>query len=392
MSRWIKVVACWAVFALFSGCVAPPVVAPMPPAALWQDDAFHYRADRVRESRSNLFELDAAALASLKADDKRWESVDQRLEHLLSQMYTKHGIRLSYVAGRTTGASQTWNEKQGDCLSLTIMVYAATQALGIPARMQEVQVPMAVDRRGDIDFINGHVNVYIPAPTSVFIDGRTLNSRGLVIDFDLQPGSRNVGRELNEDEIMARYFNNRATEFLVRKDVDTAYAYYKASLQLDPRFAPAYANLAQLYYRLGLMDPAEHLLRHALELNADSYASLRAMREILLIRGRAAEAQAYAERLRKLQDEDPYYWLGLGLDALRHARYGEAIDTLERAAKLTTGFQEIHYHLALAYLRNGQRDKAAKQIALLDALSHDDPSVAYLTKKMQNMGAKSAVF
>lgn len=392
MSPWTKLVAICAGVVLLASCAAPPAATPLAGPQLWQDEAFHYVADRVSETRGSLFALDAAALSSLKAADKRSDSMDHRLEHLLSQLYSKHGIRLSYVAGHSTGASQTWNDKRGDCLSLTIMVYAATQSLGIPARMQEVQVPLAVDRHGGIDFINGHVNVYVPAPTSVYVDGRSFNSRGIVIDFDLQPGSRNVGRDLNEDEILARYYNNRATEFLVKKDVDNAYAYYKAALLSDSQFAPGYANLAQLYYRNGLAGPAEQLLRHALALQADSYAPLRGMQEILVAQGRTAEAQVYADRLHRLQDADPYYWLGLGMDALRQAHYGEAIHTLERAAKLSSGFQEVHYHLALAYLRNGQSEKAAKQIAILTSLTHDDPGVAYLNKKMQNLSAKSSFF
>lgn len=392
MFHWIRSVAVMTGAIALAGCAAPPVVAPLAAAELWQDDAFHYRADRVPETRRTLFELDASTLESLKAGDKRSYETEQRLELLLSQLYSKHGIRLSYSSGHTTGAAQTWNDKRGDCLSLTIMVYSAAQSLGIPAQMQEVQVPLAVDRHGGIDFINGHVNVYVRTNSRVSVNGRDFDSRGVVIDFDLQPGSRNIGNELNEDAILARYYNNRATEFLVLKDTDNAYAYYKAAIQADPQFAPVYANLAQLYHRSGMTAPAEQLLRHALALKGDSYAPLRAMQELLSAQGRNVEAQNFAGRLRKLQDEDPYYWLGLGLDALRRARYGEAVDTLEHAAKLTTGFQEIHYHLALAYLRNGQRDKAIKQIAVLDKLTHDDPGVAFLNKKMQNMGAKSAVF
>jgi hypothetical protein len=45
-----------------------------------------------------------------------------------------------------------------------------------------------------------------------------------------------------------------------------------------------------------------------------------------------------------------------------------------------TSFQELHYHLALDYLRHGQRDKAAKQIAVLDWLTQDDPDVAFINK------------
>jgi tetratricopeptide (TPR) repeat protein len=258
--------------------------------------------------------------------------------------------------------------------------------------MQEVRVPMVIDRHGGIDFINGHVNVYVRSPSSITIDGRTYGSSGIVIDFDLQPGSRNVGRELGEDEILARYYNNRATEFLVQKDVDNAYAYYRAAIEKDPYFAPVYANLAQLYYRGGMVGPAEQLLRHALTLKDDSYAAMRTMHELLAVQGRDAEAKVFADQLRRRQDEDPYYWLSLGLDAMSRARYREAAGSLERAAALTIGFAEVHVNLAIAYARSGQPEKAKQQLSKLETMTHDGASVALLSKKLEKLNTPSSIF
>jgi tetratricopeptide (TPR) repeat protein len=392
MSKFVKILGLVASVIALAGCAAPPVVAPLAAAQLWQDEVFHYRADRVPETRQTLFDLEPAILASIHAGDKRSYSTEQRLTTLMRQLYGENGIRLSYTSGHTTGATQTWNDKRGDCLSLTIMVYAAARSLGLPAQMQEVRVPMAVDRHGGIDFISGHVNVFVRTHSSITVNGRSFDSSGIVVDFDLQPGSRNMGRELGEDEILARYYNNRATEFLVQKDVDNAYAYYRAAIEKDPHFAPVYANLAQLYYRGGMAAPAEQLLRHALALKDDSYAPLRAMQELLVTQGRTAEAKVFADQLRRRQDDDPYYWLALGLDAMARARYREAAGNLERAAALTTGFEEIHVNLAISYARSGQRDKAQQQLSKLETMTHDSTSVALLSKKLERLSAQSAVF
>jgi len=389
MSKLVLMLAYVTVLWMAGGCATQPEVAPLAEAQLWQDEVFHYREDRVRETRQTLFDLDPEILARIRVGDKRSLSTEQRLNVLIGHLYGDQGIRLSYTSGHTTGATQTWNDKRGDCLSLTIMVYAATQALGIPAHMQEVRVPVAVDRHGGIDFINGHVNVWVRSPSSVTVNGRNFGRGGIVIDFDLQPGSRNGGRELSEGEILARYYNNRATEFLVQKDFDNAYAYYRAAIETDPRFAPVYANLAQLYFRNGMASSAEQLLRHSLALHGDSYATLRAMQDLLLTQERAAEAQVFAAQLQRQQDEDPYYWLGLGLDALGHARYPQAIDALERAARLTTGFEEVHYNLAIAYLRNGQREAANRELRTLNAINAESASVAVLSKKLRVVAPKA---
>ena len=136
-----------------------------------------------------------------------------KLERLLARLYTREGILLSYASGHTTGAMQTWRNKRGDCLSLTILAYAAAKSLHIDAHMQDVPVPSAVDRREGFDYINSHVNVFVNNVSEVSLNGTLYGAGGFVIDFEPQPGSRRAGQWLSENAILARYFNNRATEY-----------------------------------------------------------------------------------------------------------------------------------------------------------------------------------
>lgn len=368
-------------FAL-SGCAVPPV-APLPEAQIWQDGAFQYQPQRVTETSATLFDLDESVVRSFRAADRQSYTTERRLDQLLSQLYGQNGIRLSYASGHSTGAAQTWNDKRGDCLSLTILAYAAARSLGLAPHMQEVRVPVAIDRRDGVDFINGHVNVFIRNNSEISINGRALQSGGVVIDFDPQAGSRQMGQWLTEDEILARFYNNRATEYMVQRDDERAYAYYRSAITADPHFGPVFANLAQLYQRRGLLQGAEQLLLHAIALQGLSYAPLRSMQQLLQSQGRAADAKHYADLLKRRQDEDPYYWLGVGLGAMQSGRFESAINALERAASLTSGFEEIHRNLAIAYWRNGQREAANKQLKVLTALNSEDPAIALLSKKMR---------
>jgi tetratricopeptide (TPR) repeat protein len=277
---------------------------------------------------------------------------------------------------------QTWQERRGDCLSLTLLAYAATQALGIPAHMQEVQVPAVIDRRGGVDFLNGHVNVFIRNTSAIQVNGRSFGNGGIVIDFEPQAGSRQLGRVLSEEEIAARYYNNRASEYLVQQDFDRAYAYYRAAISSDHQFAAAYSNLALLYARRGLAQGAERLLRHAIALNSDFDAPLHALLKLMRAQGRDVEARQIAAQLERRQTQDPYYWLGLGLDALQNEQYSNAVYALQRAEALAVGFAEIHRYLAFAYWRDEQPKPAKEQLALLTAIDHLDPGVSVLQKKM----------
>lgn len=385
---WIAVGLAWIGLA---GCATPPVETALADT-VWQDEVFGYRSARAVEGREVVFGLDETLRQSLASHDGDLGSTEGRIDRLVSRLYGPTGIRLTYGSGHTTGASQTWINQRGDCLSLTILAYAAAKHLGLPARMQEVRVPVLVDRRGGLDYVNEHVNLHIRADTEILLNGQVFASGGFVIDFEPQPGARNTGRWLSENAILARYYNNRATEYLARDDGASAYAYFRAAIGLAPDYAPLYTNLAHLYARHGLLGPAEQLLRHAISLGGPSYAPLRGMALLLQAQGRDTEAAHFGALLAKRQDEDPYHWLGLGLEALREGHNRAAISALEKAVALTTGFEEIHYHLGLAYWRDGQQDAARKQMAMLAAINNRDPGIAVLSKKLRGNTPQSAVF
>jgi Flp pilus assembly protein TadD len=90
----------------------------------------------------------------------------------------------------------------------------------------------------------------------------------------------------------------------------------------------------------------------------------------------------YAEILRARQEKDPYYWLGAGLDHLQRGNYQKAVDALEHAQALTTGFQEVHRYLAIAYWRAGKQAHANNQLSVLTSLMPDDSALAALRKKI----------
>ena len=374
------------VFMGLGGCAAPNVTAGFAPTdKVWQDSVFAYQRNLVTETRASIFALDPEVVRSLRLDDGVSRSTETRLDLLLERLYGANGIRLSYATGHSTGASETWRTKRGDCLSLTILAYASARYLGIDAHMQEVQVPASLDRRNGVDFINGHVNVLVRHADEVRINGQAFGTGSLLIDFEPQAGARRSGEWLTENAIMARYYNNRATEYLVEKDDVRAYAYYRAAIEAAPEFAPTFGNLAQLYAKHGLLSGAEQLLHQAIALGGPAYSPLRTMHALLRTQGRIAEAQHYAELLAKRQDEDPYYWMGLGMAALREGRNRAAIHALERAASLTSGFEELHFHLGVAYWRNGQHAAASKQLAAINAINTNDPGVAVLSKKLKGI-------
>lgn len=346
----------------------------------WHDEVFAYDAKLVTVNKEELFRLDPELVRRLQDPAIQSLSAPKRLEHLLAMLYGAEMKPYRYAAGHSTVAADTWRHGRGDCLSLTVLTYAMARELRLISQMQEVKVPVSFDRRDGVDFANEHVNLLVrESGLSVWTHGR-LDAKDMIVDFEPQLGGNREGKALSDEAILARFYNNRGAEYLVDDQRALAYAYLKAAILVNPAYSSTYANLAQLYQRAGLMDDAEHLLRQAIELSNRPLVPLSALHRLLLAQGREGQALEIGRLLQSQRERDPYYWIGLGLSRLNQGRTRQAIDAFEEAQQLTSGFDEVHRHLAAAYAMVGEWARVQQQRNLLAMLA-DGSSVVGARKK-----------
>jgi len=372
-----------------AGCAGAPLATGPAAATPWHDQAFAYDASLVGVSRQDLFRLDPELARQLAAADIAYLETPQRVTALMRLIYGPERTRFAYVAGESTPAARTWQRRRGDCLSLTVLTYAAARAVGLDAQMQEVRVPAVYDRRAGFDHVNRHVNVLFPL-RGAFVRDELLQPRAVVIDFEPEYATRQRGLPLTDDGVLARFYNNLGVEFLARGQQSKAYAHFKAAIAADASFAPAYGNLSILYRDRGLAADAEQLLRRAIALSDQPDVPLQALHQLLADQGRTAEARAVAARLRQWQESDPYYWVAQGIRYLDQGEPRRAVDALEQAESLTTGFAEVHRYLALAYWRLGERKRAGEQLALLSRADPEGPATAKLRRKFSDPASRVA--
>ncbi|MET3106414.1 tetratricopeptide (TPR) repeat protein [Oxalobacteraceae bacterium GrIS 2.11] len=364
---------------LLTGCATPgsaPEMAMIP----WQDQAFHYDASSITIGKDELFKLDPALQATIQRARPRLVTPDEKLSYLTNLLFGPDGHSFPYALNHSTTAAETWQKRRGDCLSLTVLAYSIAKTLGLAATMQQVQIPSVYSRNGRIDFVTGHVNLRTDVRTQV--DSAFARSGSILIDFEAQVGSWERGQDLTEEGILARYDNNIGAEYLARGDLNMAYVYFKSALLTDPGYAPSYSNLAQLYLNARFDQDAEKLLRHAVTLDQDNYQSLNALSHLLQDQGRTEEASQLIARLKEKQNQDPYYWLGLGVAYLKDGHPQQSIAVLERAQNLSVGFLEIHHYLALAYWRAGKQNAAENQLSILASMGQDSAVLDLLHKKI----------
>ena len=365
-----------------SGCASNLTNAPAS-APPWHDARFDWSPSHVSITQDGLFSLAPDLLEKLSNPALLKLSNARKLDHIMALLYGQEMRRFDYSAGHSTVARETWARQRGDCLSLTVLVYAMGRQLGMQPVMQEVKVLPLIDRRGNVDYYNHHVNALFPrSGPAQTLEGR-LSATNMVLDFEPQIGSRLRGEALSEAGILARFYNNLGAEFLANQQLPQAYAHFKAAIATDGRYAPSYTNLATLYRGAGLVADAELLLRQAIGMSEVIDVPLHVLQQMLSAQGREEEAQKIQKQLQYRRTQDPYYWAALGLQHMKDAQFSRAIDALERAQSLSSGFDEVHRLLAVAYWRGGQTSLADQQLSLMAKSNFDPDGVRELRKKFR---------
>jgi Flp pilus assembly protein TadD len=373
--------AAWMAAVLAACAVAPPELAAPPATTPWLDAQFHHDPALVTVTTEDLFRLDPDLDKRLEEPAVREVFKDVRLRRIVELIFGPDRKGFAYRAGHSTVAADTWRDRAGDCLSLTVLTYAVAKKLGMSAIMQEVQTPAVFGRAGQLDVVNQHVNVLLPSARSDFVVSDPWG-HDVILDFEPDFATARRGMALSEPAILARFYNNVAVENMARGDARVAYAYFKAAIMSDPGYVSPYGNLAVLYRRGGYETQAENLLRFAVTLGGTSDVALHELHRLLKDQGRGTEAADVQRRLEARQASDPYFWMSRALQQIAQKEPQRAVSSLKRAKELAPTFAEIHRFLATAYLQAGEPKKAREEVAQMEHLGGALNKVALLRRKL----------
>jgi tetratricopeptide (TPR) repeat protein len=358
--------AVWAtlVLSLVTGCASPPQLRARPD--LLHDEWFHYVAGQKGRiiSPGAVLTLSAETASALDKVLLQTRNVSERIDLLVDTIYGPRRREFDYRSAVTTPAEQTFRQRAGNCLSLSLMTIALADKFGLYAQLQEVPMVPVWERQGQFDLISGHVFVIVRR--TGFRDAGIMDVSGdLVIDFD--PAIRRAYRgrvssfPILRERGLAMFYNNRGAEAYVAGRLGEAFANYRQAVGLDAGFYGTWFNLSQLYLRIDQPGAAEAVLKHALEIDPQRYSGLQAMQNLLGKQGRDGEAALYAQRIARLRDSDPYYHYMIGAGKFSSGDLRGAIGSFERATSLGIGFVEVHEALRDAYRATGDIEKARMQ-------------------------------
>jgi len=350
---------------LLSACSTAPLV---PTGTVFDDSLFSAPSQPV--DRSQVFALSDAMKRYLEVDlatEVRNKGERAALAEALSR---RERLRLEYDTATTRTASQAFDARAGNCLSLVIMTSALARHLGMPVQYHSVFVDETWGRAGNLLVSSGHVNLTLNNRLGGGSNVRFDAVAAVTIDFDPPlPGQRQHSRVISESTVMAMFMNNRSAESLAAGQVDDAYWWSRAAIEAEPTFLTAYNTLAVVYLRRGALMQAERVLAQLLALEPANAEWQYPQDQLIALRRQNAEAQAAQQRLASIEPAPPFHYFHRGLEALRQRDYAQAKSLFQKEVSRSAYYHEFHFGLAMALLGLGEFDEARHQLALAKASS-----------------------
>ena len=363
-----------AVLWMVQGCATAPASAPVADGRYFRDELFAPATERI--DAADVFAVTPEMRRYLKREmgrqleDKGWH------RGLVDALYREGQLKLEYDAEMTRTASQAFEARSGNCLSLVIMTAAFARELGLQVHFRRVFTDDAWSRVGELQVASTHVNVtLVSTKHDVRIIARERDWDQLTIDF--LPAARGRswrGYTISEATVVAMFMNNRAAESIAQGRVDEAYWWARAAIVHDPNFIAAYNTLGVVYHRKGRLDEAERVLAHVLSREAANTFALSNQVLVLQGLGRQADAQALAARLAKLEPHPPFHFFDLGREAMKAGDYRAARDYFAREVQRDAEYHEFHFWLAAAHyaLREVEAARRHMELALRNSTSRGE--------------------
>jgi len=352
--HWTSLLLC----ALLAACAhAPPPV--QPPEDLFSGASFAAPAEPI--DAAEVFALNEAMRHYLRTVIAPKVRTQGRQTALVEALYQRGKLRLEYDSVMTRNASQAFEARAGNCLSLVIMTAAFAKEMGLQVIYQSAYREESWSRSGDLLFRSGHVNVTLGRR---FIDsGSSQDLSELTIDFLPADQIRGLRTQpIPEAMVLAMYMNNRAAEALAQGRLDDAHGWAREAIRQDPTFLSAYNTLGVIYLRHGDALPAERVFRHVLGREPANTRTLANLAQALSQMGRLQESQALMSEIDRIEPHPPFHFFSLGLAAMRRGDFRSARDLFTREAARDSHYHEFQFWLAVANFQLGDVEQARKHL------------------------------
>ncbi len=306
------------------------------------------------------FDVPQLNITELNDEMKQWLDVNvasvsdpaKRIETLVKLIFSPESLNLVYDNSRTKTAVETFETRNGNCMSFTCMFIGMARYLGISAYFQEVTNFPTWDRHGDVVVLNRHMNVMV-----------RINNISSTLDFYPNADRKEqFTRVISDERALAQFYNNLGAEFYQRGEIDHSIALFEHALKVDAKVSFTWSNIGVAYLNMGWHDKAEAAYKKALDINDREYTAMSNLVRFYEKTNQLEKADEYRARAERFRNRNPYYHFFLAEQAYEEARYVEAIEHYQDAIRRKAKVHEFHFGLARSYSQAGMHDKVSEQL------------------------------
>jgi Flp pilus assembly protein TadD len=302
-----------------------------------------------------------------------------RLRKLIQGMIDDGLLTLDYDPNLTYTAIETFQNRQGNCLSFSILFAALAREADLDLTFQMVDIPPSFRADGGVILLNNHINVRVKRVR------RDINFAGdYVVDFNTAEYSGNYDtREVDDSYAIALYFSNLAVEAMQEGNLENAFRYLKKGIETDPEVAGLWVNLGVLYSRNENYSMATDAYRQALSIQPSNKSALANLASTLQHTGRTEEARYYSDRVTYYRNRNPYYHYYLAQEAYQEDRLDDAMTHLEDATGLKKDEHQFYFLRGLIYEKMKNYELAARSYEKARDTAEKAELVSGYTEKLQ---------
>lgn len=268
----------------------------------------------------------------------------QRMQALIAALEERGMFSLEY-AEVTRTAPGTFHDRQGNCLSFTMLFVTLARAVGLPANYQNVVVPPTWSNDGQVVVAN-HVNTAVT----------TGRGEETVVDFNIRPyQSDHRSRRVNDSYALGLFYTNLGAEAMLRNNHAAALVYLREAARVRPDIAGVWVNLGVLYARHGEYEHAEAAYLRALDVDDDEPSALTNLSLVYQALGEQELAAEYLRRVQSYRERNPYYHFASATKAYEDQRFDVALASVRKALRLKPdedAFYELRGQVEMALGRS----------------------------------------
>ena len=340
-------------------------------------DVSDIRSDRVFALNDELHDY---AVSKVKGDP----SARSRLRKLVGGMIEDGLLTLDYDPNRTYTAIETFEKRQGNCLSFSILFATLAREADLDVTFQMVDIPPSFRADGEMILLNNHINVLVEGVRS---DVNFMQS--YVVDFNTAEYNGNYDtKKVSDDYAIALYFSNVAVEAMQAGDSRKAFRYLKKGIETDPEIAGLWVNLGVMYSRHKQYNMAERTYRQALSIQPSNKSALVNLSNALHHLGRDEESEYYSKKVAYYRDRNPYYHYFQAQSAYQKGALEDALDYLAKAIRLKKDEHQFYFLRGLVHYKMNKYELAARDYKKAKDTAEKAQLISGYNRKLQALESR----